>query len=120
VAFRRIDQDRLQRLQALVLREARPNYYRIIGTGFGFPLRCLDEEQIKYFVSEAQRLAKISPFYRHGANEVTQSVIAILEILAVNAQRCVNPAAAARFERIRKLYEQDYASMDRMYYGDMF
>jgi len=119
-AFQRIDRDRLERLQALVQREPRPNYYRIIGTGFGFPLKCLDEEQVKYLVSEAQRLAKISPFYRHGANEVTESIIAVLEILGVNAHRCVNPAAATQFEKIRRLYEQDYASMYRLYYGDMF
>ncbi len=119
-ALGRIDRDRLDRVRALVLREPRPNYYRIIGTGFGFPQKCLEEEQVKYFISEAQRLTKISPFYRHGANEVTKSVIAVLEILAANANRCTNRAAGERFERIRMLYENDYATMYRMYYGDLF
>ncbi len=120
VAFRRVDKDLLERLHALVVREPRPNYYRMIGTGFGFPVQCLDKAQVKYLVSEVQRLANISPFYRHGANEVTQSIIAILEMLAANAQRCVNSVAAARFESIRRMYEQDYATMYHMYYGDMF
>ncbi|MFH1117610.1 MAG: hypothetical protein V1792_27135 [Pseudomonadota bacterium] len=119
-ALRSIDRDLLGRVQALVQRKPRPNFYRIIGTGFGFPSKCLKEGQVKYLVSEAQRLAKISPFYRHGANEVTQSIIAVMEILAVNADRCTDRAAGERFRHMGRLYEQDYATMSRMYYGDIY
>ncbi len=110
----------IDKLKLIVERHPRPNLYRLISWGEGYPRGCLQEATTRFLLSEAARLSGISPLYAHGAEEITQSLMAIWEILATSAQNCGNENARMKFEQLRQRCASEFEVMSRKYLGPPF
>jgi hypothetical protein len=106
-----------QKLKHLVHDRPWPNYYRLICWAFDNPQTCLKRETEEYLKREILRLTSKDPHYRHGAEEVTASLIALTTILADNAYLCGRQEEQARMSTERTRFQNEYEFLNHMYRG---
>ncbi len=116
----KVKPDLVQRLKQMVLTRPSPNYYVLICRGMDDPARCFQASTTDFLLGEAARLSKISPLYRHGAREITESLVKIFGILAENSIRCGNRPASLQFGARRDSFEQAYQNLSWYYLGQRF
>jgi hypothetical protein len=106
-----------QKLKQLVHARPWPNYYRLICWAFDNPQTCLKRETEEYLKHEILRLNSKDPHYRHGAEEVTASLIALTTILEDNAYLCVRREEQERMSTVRIRFQKEYESLNQLYRG---
>jgi hypothetical protein len=107
-------------LKRMVSERPWPNQYGYIVMGMETSPGCFTAGTVKYLASELVRLSRIDPHYRHGAEEVTESIIAILEMLERDALVCGKSAEMARFAQLKSMYTTMRSELDRYYLGQPF
>jgi hypothetical protein len=106
-----------QKLEQLVLLRPWPNYYRLICWAIDDPGSCLRVDTERFLTGEMTRLISKGPYYRHGAEEVTASLIVLSEIMQDNAFHCGRLKQAKHFERVKKVFQEQYESLRHKYSG---
>jgi hypothetical protein len=97
-----------------------PNYYSLICWGGDGPRRCFDHATTSFLVSEVNRLSHTSPFFSNGAEQVTDSLTRLYEILEQNTLRCGDPTRAKAFEALKESSMARYHRIRQYYLGVLF
>ncbi len=97
-----------------------PDYYALICWGSDDPRKCFMPATTGFLVSEAQRLSQISPFFSNGAEQITDSLTRLYEILEQNALRCGNPVFANTFHALKRSSQARYEQIRHYYLGAIF
>ncbi len=109
--------DLIEKLREMVRIRPWPDYYVLICGGKEHAAGCLSSGTTDFLLSEASRLSRISPMYRHGASEITDSLVKIYDILALDSGKCGTLKARARFLAQRTAYEKLYQEISGHYLG---
>lgn len=97
-----------------------PNYYSLICGGTDNPRTCFSSPTTSFLVSEVNRLAQISPYVPNGAEQMTDSLTRLYEILEQNALRCSDPIRAQTFEALKQSSMARYRQIHEYYLGSCF
>ncbi|MEW6348823.1 MAG: hypothetical protein AB1646_07145 [Thermodesulfobacteriota bacterium] len=116
-AYGKVRPELVSKLRHMVLTRPWPNYYVLICWGMDDPPRCFQPATRDFLQQEGARLSKISPWYRHGAEEITVSLGKIYGILAANAATCGNRPESLRFGALRDAVEGQYEALVKYYAG---
>jgi hypothetical protein len=119
-AFGTIRPEVMNELRSIVLSQPSPTLYGYIVAGTNPRGARLDQATVHYLVSEAERLSKISPAHRHGAEEVTGSLIAILGMLEANAYSCGQTDQYQKFALRKEALIRHRIELERYYSGHLF
>lgn len=106
-----------RKLKELTLSRPWPNYYRLICWAFDDPRSCLKPETERFLKSEVARLISKDPFYRHGAEEITASLTAIMAILKDNAYLCGRSEEMEKLGIMEKVLQRQYDDLLLKYRG---
>ncbi|AFM27691.1 hypothetical protein [Desulfomonile tiedjei] len=106
-----------EKLKQLVHARPWPNYYRLICWAFDNPQSCLKRETEEYLKSEILRLMSKNAHYRHGAEEITTSLIALAGILEENAYLCGHQEEQKKMSALKISFQQEYDSLNQLYRG---
>ncbi len=106
-----------EKLKQLVHARPWPNYYRLICWAFDNPQSCLKRETEEYLKREILRLTSKDPHYRHGAEEVTASLIALAEILEENAYLCGRTEEQDKISAVTIRFKREYEALNQLYRG---
>lgn len=107
----------LQGLREEIASSPWPNLYSLLVWGSDDPRKCLRPDTVTYLTSEMERLIRINPLYANGAEQITLSLVRILEILEENAVRCSDHTRASILGGLRATWESRYQQMRRYYLG---
>jgi hypothetical protein len=112
--------DLVNALKDEALRAPWPNYYTLICWGMDDPRKCFMQSTTGFLASEANRLSKINPLFPNGAEQITESLTRIYEILAENGMRCEDPVRASTFNGLMGMSSARYRQLRHYYLGAIF
>ena len=104
-------------LKVLAKQRPGPDIYKLLSWGGLDKRGCLKPPTRDFLTEEVKRLSRMSPFYAHGAEEITLSLVAISEILLSQRLNCTSSLERTRFEILRRLSEKKYDTIFRQYVG---
>ena len=116
----RIRPDLVNALKEQCLNAPWPNVYTLICWGIDDPRNCFTPETTSFLVSEVNRLSQISPLFPNGAEQVTESLTRLYEILGANAMRCRDPIRAHTFFALKESSSARYRRIRHHYLGAGF
>jgi hypothetical protein len=116
----KIRPDLVTALKEQCLKDPWPNYYSLICWGTDDPRACFAPATTSFLVSEVNRLSQISPLFSNGAEQITDSLTRLNEILEQNALRCRDAPRARAFEALKESTMARYRHIRQYYLGSCF